>query len=228
MIDIGWASGGFTIPLIADAVMDFNPVALTQSSFTSAVCWFWYGVTHGAPRASSGHRDRGSAVCFSGLGAFFSFTFWCCQNSEHWLTLSRTELMKWGILIWIISCTVIMFHNEDSLNSFRGPNIDIFFTYLPLTAGGGVNTKHPLDTKKKKKGQSKNSISLCAAINKEKPLIKTTKVHLTGTVINIKFKKPHSWQQQCENKQISERQWFENLLILLCREFRYFVLVCVF
>lgn len=135
---IVWASGGFTIPLIADAVMDFNPVALTQSSFTSAVCWFWYGVTHGAPRASSGHRDRGSAVCFSGLGAFFSFTFWCYQNSEHWLTLSRTELMKWGILIWIISCTVIMF-----------PNIDIFFTYLPLTAGGGVNTKHPLDTKKK-------------------------------------------------------------------------------
>lgn len=163
MIDIGWASGGFTIPLIADAVMDFNPVALTQSSFTSVVCWFRYG----APRASSGHRDRGSAVCFSGLGAFFSFTSWCCQNSEHWLTLSRTELMKWGILIWIISCTLIMFHNEDLLNSFRGPNIDIFFTYLPLTAGGGgINTKHPLDTKKK--GQSKNSISLCAAINNKK------------------------------------------------------------
>lgn len=86
-----------------------------------------------------------------------------------------------------------MFHNEDLLNSFRGPNIDIFFTYLPLTAseggrGGGKQKKHPLDTKKK--GQSKNSISVCAAINKEKPLIKTTKVHLTGTVINITFKKP--------------------------------------
>lgn len=151
MIDIGWASGGFTIPLIADAVMDFNPVALTQSSFTSAVCWFWYGVTHGAPRASSGHCDRGSAVCFSGLGAFFSFTFWCCQNSEHWLTLSRTELMKWGILIWIISCTVIMFHNEDLLNSFRGPNIDIFFTYLPLTAGGRGKHKTSFGHKKKKR-----------------------------------------------------------------------------
>lgn len=142
MIDIGWASGGFMIPLIADAVMYFNPVAVTQSSFTSVVCWFRYS----APRASSGHRDRGSAVCFSGLGAFFSFTFWCCQNSEHWLTLSRTELMKWGILIWIISCTVIMFHNEALLNSFRGPNIDIFFTTHSRRRG---NTKHPLDTKKK-------------------------------------------------------------------------------
>lgn len=96
-----------------------------------------------------------------------------------------------------------MFHNEDLLNSFRGPNIDIFFTHLPLTAGGGgINTKHPLDTKKK--DNPKIAFHFVLLSTTKKPLIKTTKVHLTGTVINIKFKKPHSWQQQCENKQVKD------------------------